>query len=156
MREGLIKGPSGTPAAELTAFGWISWGPVNAEQDVGPVLANHVHLPLESLVQKFWEVEEVPTKSLLTAEEKLCEDHYAATITRDDQLKSQVEDLNHLNAKMDLILESIEKGSRGFHNRNSRNDSSGNATHEALLFLTERVEEVERILTDAPEGIIDF
>ena len=69
-----------------------------------------------------------------------------------DQLKAQVEDLNHLNAKMDLILETIGAGSSGYDNRNSRNDSSGNTTQEALLLLTERLDEVERILTDAPEG----
>ena len=31
MQGGFIKGPVGTPVAELTTFGWIIWGPVNTK-----------------------------------------------------------------------------------------------------------------------------
>ena len=83
LQEGLVKGPKGTPVGQLTVFGWIVWGPISSVRDTVPVAVHHAQLNLESIVKRFWEVEEVPAKAVLTAEEKLCEEHYVATSTRD-------------------------------------------------------------------------
>ena len=87
LREGLIKGALGTPLAQSTVFGWVLTGPQGprSESDSAIVGAFHTRVfeTLDSNLQKFWELEEVPQKRFLTAAEQECEDLFATTTTRD-------------------------------------------------------------------------
>lgn len=65
LRDGIIRGPSGSPMAQFTIFGWVISGPVctvpqNLSQSfitVNHTVANDF---LNEYLRKFWELEEVP------------------------------------------------------------------------------------------------
>ncbi|XP_076643557.1 uncharacterized protein LOC143353835 [Halictus rubicundus] len=70
-----------------TVFGWILSGQASDAKLKRPtILAHHMSIndPLETALSKFWESEAIPSCSLLTQEEKHCEQHFADTYTRDD------------------------------------------------------------------------
>ena len=75
-------GSDGEPMAQKTVFGWVLSGPV---QDLeNPILqAHHSDVEINSVLRKFWELEEMPFKKFLTPEEKICEEHFVKNHTRD-------------------------------------------------------------------------
>ncbi|XP_029167680.1 uncharacterized protein LOC114938093 [Nylanderia fulva] len=84
MRD-LRQGPLGTPTAQLTALGWIISGSTEKNNQasteaavVNSVLAEDIN----SLLQKFWEDEEISSISPLTEEEERCERHFVETHSR--------------------------------------------------------------------------
>ncbi|XP_044749679.1 uncharacterized protein LOC123310276 [Coccinella septempunctata] len=85
----LRKGPDGsTPTAQLSIFGWLVLGPICPHQEVCSSVSPQYHATqesdLQSLLEKFWEQEEVKTTSVshLTADEQECEDHFKTTHSR--------------------------------------------------------------------------
>ncbi|XP_055682402.1 uncharacterized protein LOC129790105 [Lutzomyia longipalpis] len=84
----ILKGDAGEPVAQLTIFGWTVSGCVQGTPTRLTSLHTHAsECDLNETLQKFWESEEgclVDKKALLTAEEALCEEHFAQTHTRDD------------------------------------------------------------------------
>lgn len=92
IREGLMKGPNGTPIAQCTALGWILSGPTQnthideAEDDqhCHHNVVVSMHACVDELLKKFWQIESdfVDTK-LLTEEEQRCEEFYGETTRRD-------------------------------------------------------------------------
>jgi len=79
------QGPIGTPTAQRTALGWIISGPTGAVDFV----ARPVHLvnctlnpPIDSLLQKFWEIEEIHVEPQLSEEDQRCEQHFVETHKR--------------------------------------------------------------------------
>ncbi|XP_039315422.1 uncharacterized protein LOC105198944 [Solenopsis invicta] len=85
--KGLIKGPSDTPIAQLTKFGWIISGPSQSNLKTVNTRGFHVFIEenLYNLLHRFWEFEEIPSTkvSTLSAEEQACENHFKSTHTRD-------------------------------------------------------------------------
>ncbi|XP_067203819.1 uncharacterized protein [Linepithema humile] len=84
-----VKFP-GEPYAIHSRFGWVLRGPV----DDGPVNVLSSHTTVSSLhvtfntdltraIERFWEVEEIPSQNKLSAEDNHCEDLFAATTNRD-------------------------------------------------------------------------
>ncbi|CAG7823308.1 unnamed protein product, partial [Allacma fusca] len=78
MRSGLECESDG-PMAQNTVFGWVLSGGINATNAICAYPAT-----LEDMVKRFWEVEEIPAREFLTAEEQACEDYYRETTTRDE------------------------------------------------------------------------
>ncbi|RLU22403.1 hypothetical protein DMN91_004681 [Ooceraea biroi] len=98
LLEGIRKGDIGDPIAQNSVFGWVLSGPVN--QSTTPNASPHsvaaashsavtVHhssasLSLDNELRRFWEIEEVPRKPILTSDESKCERHFAITHSRAD------------------------------------------------------------------------
>lgn len=84
LLDGVRRGPSGTPTAQKTQLGWILSG--NSVDISPPKCINIVsmcsRIHLEDQLKKFWELEEISTKRLLTDEESYCESLYEETFTR--------------------------------------------------------------------------
>lgn len=79
------QGPLGTPTAQKTVIGWILSGPTGtspAKGDDISVLHCTSECDTNSLLRKFWEVEEVSDEPPLSEEDNQCENHFASTHSR--------------------------------------------------------------------------
>ncbi|VEN51227.1 unnamed protein product [Callosobruchus maculatus] len=79
-----VIGPGGSPVAVQTAFGYVVMGrvPVDTWNSVNTFFTLQADLPVEELVAKFWEVENVPTKPVLSEDDKKCETIFAESVQR--------------------------------------------------------------------------
>ncbi|CAG7724343.1 unnamed protein product, partial [Allacma fusca] len=89
--EGIHKGPTGTPAAYNTVFGWTLLGSTSTLPTSSAVSSLVIQDSLDAKLERFWRMEEVPSKSHLTEEESQCEDHFTHTHQRDSSGKYIVE-----------------------------------------------------------------
>lgn len=91
------KGKKGQPTAQNSIFGWFISGPVDQSltefrsmpdsPSAQSSLSVFVHqcnhdLSLDHEIKKFWEVEEIPRKVPLSAEDEACEKHFQLTHSR--------------------------------------------------------------------------
>ncbi|CAB0036794.1 unnamed protein product [Trichogramma brassicae] len=89
IKPNIIYGSSDEPMAQLSIFGWLAVGPIGGVpiQVYRSLQASTSQddSNLDDLLTKFWTQEEVPVSAnaSLTHEEALCEDHFAATHSRD-------------------------------------------------------------------------
>ncbi|XP_070169321.1 uncharacterized protein [Polyergus mexicanus] len=99
IRDGIHRGSVGQPFAQNSIFGWIISGPLTSLErndpsqstmtfshcDRGSISAHHtISSPsLEEELRRFWEIEELPRQSILTPQEKQCEEHFSSTHYRD-------------------------------------------------------------------------
>ncbi|XP_070169361.1 uncharacterized protein [Polyergus mexicanus] len=82
LKQKVKHGPTGTPTAQLTALGWILSGPTGTSNSItsSATSLNCVTIPsLDSLLQKFWEIEEISSEIQLSEEDKKCEQHFIET-----------------------------------------------------------------------------
>lgn len=84
----LRQGPLGTPTAQLTVLGWILSGPTGetrfaSDQKPSRVLNCVSCADTNTLLQKFWEDENLPTEPSLTEEDERCESHFVNSHQRD-------------------------------------------------------------------------
>lgn len=80
---GVRKGPTGTPIAQQTSFGWILSGPIAAATQTSINISTfHVRMDLDQLMEKFFEIERVPETYAMSKEERWCEEHYQRTHRR--------------------------------------------------------------------------
>nr|CAI5850228.1 unnamed protein product [Callosobruchus analis] len=78
--EGKINLGKNKPMLINTVFGYVVSGAINIPNNT-TVRCNFV---VNDDLQRFWAIEEIPTETLaLTKEEKLCEDYFDETVTRD-------------------------------------------------------------------------
>lgn len=87
LREGLMRGPKGTPVAQCTALGWILSGPMGSVSTNESVTVLHAQVNDDEIIKRFWELESEPlfsSEKMLTIEEQRCEDIFAATTQRDE------------------------------------------------------------------------
>jgi len=86
IEKGIVKGPADCPIAQSTKLGWIISGPIASTSIVTNLQTYHVSVneDLYYLMQKFWELEEVPSSenTSLSLEEQECENHFRNTHTR--------------------------------------------------------------------------
>ncbi|XP_018399383.1 PREDICTED: uncharacterized protein LOC108777081 [Cyphomyrmex costatus] len=85
LQEGIIKGPIGSPKAQLTELGWIISGPTYPRVSTNTSSSFHISIDdnLYRLIHKFWEIDEVPsTNTILFADDQACEDHFVLTHSR--------------------------------------------------------------------------
>ncbi|XP_046405050.1 uncharacterized protein LOC124170373 [Ischnura elegans] len=86
--DGFRQGPAGSPNARLTPFGWVLLGPVECSSEdclvKNSVTLMHIEAynNLTAEMQRFWEVEEVPSESPMSEEDTRCENHFKETHTR--------------------------------------------------------------------------
>nr|XP_012232430.1 PREDICTED: uncharacterized protein LOC105678032 [Linepithema humile] len=87
LTEGIIKDKINLPVAQSTSLGWIISGPTGQTTPRQSLQSYHVinHEELSNLMQRFWELESIPTiqTSSLTPEEQDCEEQFKTTHTRD-------------------------------------------------------------------------
>lgn len=93
IKPGIKRGMVGEPIAQCTRIGWIVYGRTEMtyrQRDHQRVLhiaaasgANMNDTRVEELLERFWQMEQVATKKLRTAEEQFCEDHFVENTTRD-------------------------------------------------------------------------
>uniref|UniRef100_A0A8D8SQJ6 Integrase catalytic domain-containing protein n=2 Tax=Cacopsylla melanoneura TaxID=428564 RepID=A0A8D8SQJ6_9HEMI len=86
----VTKGPTiiqGEPVAINTIFGWVLMGkvPVPSSSEIKTSLFVHTESadPLDALMKRFWEVEEVSTQKFENPEDKTCEEFYQDTTVRE-------------------------------------------------------------------------
>ncbi|CAG7720501.1 unnamed protein product [Allacma fusca] len=79
----VIHGPPGSPDAMDTVFGWTISGEVKNSK-LAIVTSFHVNCQLETIMQKFWELESVPEVSTNSSEEEECERHFVNNCRRMD------------------------------------------------------------------------
>nr|XP_012234631.1 PREDICTED: uncharacterized protein LOC105679278 [Linepithema humile] len=89
LNEGVVKGQVNSPIAQSTTLGWIISGPTGKEVSHRRLQSYHISCDKELclLMQRFWELESVPTahRSSLTPEEQECEKHFQDTHSRDSR-----------------------------------------------------------------------
>ncbi|XP_029177615.1 uncharacterized protein LOC114945521 [Nylanderia fulva] len=79
------QGPIGTPTAQLTKLGWVLSGPTGTStQRTESVQTLNCVLdpPIDSLLRKFWEIEEISSDSPMSEEDQKCELHFKESHTR--------------------------------------------------------------------------
>lgn len=86
IMEGVRKGSDNEPIAQQITFGWILSGSTstNPLNTLSPLHVHHGTIleSLDSHLRRFWEIEDIPSRSYLTSEEQRCDDHFIATRTR--------------------------------------------------------------------------
>ncbi|XP_034195156.2 uncharacterized protein LOC117611325 [Osmia lignaria lignaria] len=84
---GTRTGPTDTPVAKLTPFGWVLMGSASGDNPPPRATVRSFHCHTEQstnqLLQRFWELEEVRDPAPLSAEEERCERHFQDTHRRD-------------------------------------------------------------------------
>ncbi|XP_073944568.1 uncharacterized protein [Choristoneura fumiferana] len=84
VQQHLIKGPPGTPSAHKTDLGWILFGEVSSKAQEATHLVMHHQVDVEDMLKSIWEID-TGTKRHLTQEERLCEENYEKTISRNKE-----------------------------------------------------------------------
>lgn len=85
LLQGLIKGEPGAPMAQQTEFGWILSGVATSNSVPGMTITSMLcHTEDDEILRKFWEIEDIQQKSILTPEEQYCEDHFDKTHQRNE------------------------------------------------------------------------
>ncbi|GFX56270.1 DUF1758 domain-containing protein [Trichonephila clavipes] len=85
----MLKGQSlslgdNKPFAVLSDLGWIVAGNVPSEDMFSSIAVNSIQVVTDELVSNFWKLDSVPEASLLTSEERACEDHFIDTHVRNE------------------------------------------------------------------------
>ncbi|XP_018393360.1 PREDICTED: uncharacterized protein LOC108772337, partial [Cyphomyrmex costatus] len=79
---GQIKLNSCSTILQKTKFGWIVSGKINSLEPLTTSLCHISRGTLDDAVQRFWEIEELPAKRILSPEDEKCEQHYKETFKR--------------------------------------------------------------------------
>ncbi|KAL0861558.1 hypothetical protein ABMA27_009065 [Loxostege sticticalis] len=80
-----VESGTSAPPALLTAFGFVLMGDYPCNESQNKVSKTSFSaLALNDLVQKFWQLEEIPNMQFLSPEETECEDLFASSVTRAD------------------------------------------------------------------------
>ncbi len=87
VHPGYCSGGVGLPVGLETALGWVVLGPVVGGLS-GPatcqrVDVHHATVDTDAILQRFWEVENIPLTCVQTEEERKCEEHFTKTYSRD-------------------------------------------------------------------------
>ncbi|XP_037821167.1 uncharacterized protein LOC119610134 [Lucilia sericata] len=86
LREGVQHGIFNSLVAQETIFGWIVTGPT--PNNVSPQFIKMSYMTKVSIndqLTKFWELEEVSRRKILSEEDKKCEEIYCSTTTRNSE-----------------------------------------------------------------------
>ncbi|XP_073841572.1 uncharacterized protein [Musca autumnalis] len=89
---GVEHGILGSLVAQETVFGWIVTGPTNKRVARHTIRASHcTRVSIDKQLARFWEIEEVPTISEVSEEDRICEDIYKITVKRNRDGRYMVE-----------------------------------------------------------------
>ncbi|CAB0041981.1 unnamed protein product [Trichogramma brassicae] len=103
VQEGLRVGNESMPIATNSRLGWILSGNINDSDTGGSIVCLQTEGHLDDLLRSFWEVEEPPHAPLLSAEDKMCEEHYVNTTVRLPDGRYQVRLPQKPNAPIDWV-----------------------------------------------------
>jgi hypothetical protein len=81
IMEGRVAGPCGLPSARNSELGWIVSGPVSNSPGQ-QLISNASTLEVDSYIKRFWEIEDLSSKSTHSKKEQDCEDHLINTQCR--------------------------------------------------------------------------
>lgn len=86
MKNNRIIGPPGLPDAIETVFGYVISGSAYTVGVQSPSVQTYFTTTdkVDTLLSKFWEIEEVPIRKHLSADDNACEQIYSQQTTRDD------------------------------------------------------------------------
>lgn len=126
MRDGIKHGPRMTPVAQNTIFGWVLSGRISSLIP-GNISVNHADsdgCSTDSILQRFWELEELPPVKLLLNEEKMCQQHFSDNLTRQDNgryvvklpFKSNAPSLGSSRGQAVTRLKSLERRFKKYPN----------------------------------------
>ncbi|CAK1591004.1 unnamed protein product [Parnassius mnemosyne] len=115
-------GPN-NPKLRSSQLGWIISGPINSAVSSNRIHCNHAIVSssqnenIEQLVSKFWELEEVPKKSIISEDESECERHFLANTIRDEEgrfcvklpLKESVDCLGDITRQKTFVANRISE-----------------------------------------------
>ncbi|KAL0839095.1 hypothetical protein ABMA28_017074 [Loxostege sticticalis] len=86
LQEGVktLKNNNNTLVAQQTTLGWLISGrhTNTANNRSSQVYIHHAKVEVDSMLQRFWELEETPEKRIMTKAETQCESHYDKTHLR--------------------------------------------------------------------------
>ncbi|XP_075150976.1 uncharacterized protein LOC142225089 [Haematobia irritans] len=84
MLSGVRQQICGSLLAQETVFGWILTGPIPFESktSIPKVVSYYCEISLDKEISRFWEVEDLPQKTFFSQADKICENLYASTTTR--------------------------------------------------------------------------
>ncbi|XP_047020044.1 uncharacterized protein LOC124630274 isoform X2 [Helicoverpa zea] len=112
LAEGKMRLPTG-PYLQNTKLGWIISGSVYNTRNAGRIHCNLSH-SLDSQLRLFWELEELPKlRDTQTQEERMCEDHFIHTTTRDSEGRFHVR--IPFKESPDVLGESYTQAERRFY-----------------------------------------
>ncbi|XP_073949024.1 uncharacterized protein [Choristoneura fumiferana] len=82
-----VDSGSCAPPAFLTAFGYVLMGDYPCKSDPSNAISFTAHVlnDLESSLNQFWELEEIPFKRHLSPEETKCENLYTTSVSRNEE-----------------------------------------------------------------------
>jgi len=86
QRDRFCRGRLGEPVAHRTILGWVLTGTASSGTHTSSHIQSFhikVDMDLSRELQKFWELEELPVKRILSPEETYCEESFEATPERD-------------------------------------------------------------------------
>ncbi|KAJ8949758.1 hypothetical protein NQ318_005081, partial [Aromia moschata] len=85
FQPGRILGNTNEPIALNTVFGYVLMGKMSANSlpTIQSFLCNMSTVSVETILKKFWEVETVPEVTCLSPDDKLCEQKFVSTYSRD-------------------------------------------------------------------------
>ncbi|XP_073817221.1 uncharacterized protein [Musca autumnalis] len=92
MLTGVKRGICGSLMAQETVFGWILSGPAPCQSPtkVSTIVTNFCEITLDKVISRFWEVEDIPRKRILSPSESYCEDLYVSTTKRNKNGRYEV------------------------------------------------------------------
>ena len=86
LKSGVMNGICGSLVAQETVFGWVVTGPTNiSDPRKTQKLCMANRISMDELLVKFWELEEVPFRPILSEEDKMCEELFRSTTTRNSE-----------------------------------------------------------------------
>lgn len=83
LRGGVQHGVFDSLVAQETIFGWIVTGPTNSRRSIR--LSHFTKVSIDEQLAKFWELEEVSHKPILSEDDKLCEEIFRSTTVRNSE-----------------------------------------------------------------------
>ena len=87
LKEGRIKLGNNLPVLQETCLGWIITGNlnlnINGNKQVCNIAAKISNKQLHDSLTKFWQIEEIESKNILSKDEQYCEDYFNETTKRD-------------------------------------------------------------------------
>jgi len=146
VKEGVRHGPESSPMAQNTIFGWVICGPI-AKEPHRVIQVNHTDIQIESVLQKFWELEELPPTKHFTTEEKLCEHHFQSTHTRRNDGRYIVK--LPFNDKIESLGSSRDQAVSRFHQLDRRFNRCPDKREQYIKFMREyqSLNHMERVPT---------
>lgn len=92
IRPGLCRGIIGSPIAQNTVLGWILSGEISESHATTITVSSfHTQIEIDSLLRKFWELEEIPNETVMSEEDQWCENFFRNTHQRQENGKYLVQ-----------------------------------------------------------------